>query len=528
MRCSLRTSLQTLRRGCRVPAGPWAPQSFVLKDRCGSASCQFVRGAWGAPARACIVAPRTLPKAGESRTQPGACAVTPEHPPGPPGPPRSPLARLPFYYGWVVVAVAFVTMGIGVNVRTAFSLLFPPILGEFGWDRAATAAVFSVGFLSSAAYSPFVGVAMDRFGPRRVIPVGALVVASGLVLTTFARTPWQMYLTLGMLVTGGTVIFSYIGHSMFVPNWFHRQRGLAIGVAFSGVGAGSIVLFPWVQRLIDGAGWRTACLVLAGLLVALVLPLNLLLQRTRPEDLGLLPDGASAAGGPAQRAAQHAAVVDPAWAGTAWTLRRALRTARFWWLALAYFCGLFAWYAVQVHQTKYLMEIGMDATRAAFALGLVGLTGIVGQIGLGHLSDRIGREWVWSAAIAGFALCYALLLVMRVYPAPALMYAMVASQGLLGYGAASVYGVIPAELFQGRAYGSIFGVVSLASSLGAAAGPWVAGAIQDRAGSYAPAFWLTLALCAVSIGAIWGAAPRKVRLVAGQVARRERAARARA
>jgi MFS family permease len=338
------------------------------------------------------------------------------------------------------------------------------------------------------------------------------------------RAPWQLYLTLGVLVTGATVIFSYIGHSMFVPNWFLRRRGLAIGVAFSGVGVGSMLLFPWVQRLIDTGGWRSACYAMAALMLAVVLPLNFLLQRKRPEDLGLLPDGVSAGAGEGarqQRAALLAAVVDPAWAGREWTLRRALATQRFWWLALAYFCGLFAWYAVQVHQTKYLVEVGIEPRLAAFALGLVGLTGIVGQIGLGHLSDRIGREWVWSLAVAGFALCYVLLLLMRSHPSPWLMYAMVASQGLLGYGAASVYGVIPAELFQGRRFGAIFGVVSVTSSLGAGAGPWVAGAIQDATGSYVPAFWLALGLSAVSIVSIWGAAPRKVRLVAGQVARRE-------
>ena len=427
--------------------------------------------------------------------------------------PRPP--RLPFFYGWVVVAIAFVTMGIGVNTRTAFSLLFPPILAEFGWPRGATAGGFSIGFLASASYSPFIGVAMDRFGPRRVIPFGALVVAGGLVLTTLAREPWQMYLTLGMLVTGGTVMFSYIGHSMFVPLWFSRRRGLAVGLAFSGVGIGAIVMFPLIQRVIAASGWRTACLVEAALLVAVVLPLNFLFQRKRPEDLGLLPDGASASAGQAQRAALHAAVVDRTWAETEWTLPRAMAKARFWWLGLAYFCGLFAWYAVQVHQTKYLVEIGMAPDAAAFALGLVGLTGVVGQVGLGHLSDRIGREWVWSLAVAGFALCYGLLLLMRTHPAPVLMYAMVASQGLLGYGLASVYGIIPADLFQGPRYGTVFGVVSLMASLGAGAGPWVAGAIQDRFGSYAPAFWLALALCGVSVLAMWLAGPRKVRRVSG-------------
>ena len=96
---------------------------------------------------------------------------------------------------------------------------------------------------------------------------------------------------------------------------------------------------------------------------------------------------------------------------------------------------------------------------------------------------------------------------------------MVAAQGLLGYGLASVFGAIPMELFQGARYGSIFAVLNIASNAGAGMGPWVTGLVYDRTGSYAPAFWLAFACSAVSIGAVWLAGPRKVRLVAGRAGR---------
>src|SRR5207244_725531 len=136
------------------------------------------------------------------------------------------------------------------------------------------------------------------------------------------------------------------------------------------------------------------------------------------EDLGLEPDGDDTPpGSPA--ANRTANVVDLAWAAVDWTLGRAMRTARFWWIMVGYFCGLFAWYAVQVHQTKYLVEIGFSPTDAAWALGVVSLAGIPGQIALGHLSDRIGREWVCTVGSLGFALCYLALLVLRHRPPPA-------------------------------------------------------------------------------------------------------------
>ena len=429
------------------------------------------------------------------------------------------LARTPFFYGWVVVAVAFVTMALGVNTRTAFSLLFPPIVEEFGWERGTIAAAFSIGFAASALYTPFIGMLMDRFGPRWVIPCGVVLVSAGLMLATWATQPWHLYLTLGVLMVGGSVFISYIGHSPFLPNWFVRQRGLAIGIAFSGVGVGSILLFPWLQSLIDTVGWRHACWAMALLLLAVLLPLNFLLQRQRPGDLGLQPDGERHAEGSAQRRGVPDNVVDHAWAATEWTLALAIRTARFWWLFVAFFCGLFVWYAVQVHQTKYLTDAGFAPELAAYALGLVGLTGVIGQIAIGHLSDRVGREWAWTLGALGFVLCYLLLLAIEARPTPGLLYLMVAAQGLFGYGLASIYGAIPAELFQGQRYGTIFGTLSLASIMGAATGPWVTGVIYDRTGSYDPAFWLAIALGLVSIACVWLAAPRKVRVVAGRVAR---------
>src|SRR3972149_6221625 len=172
--------------------------------------------------------------------------------------------------------------------------------------------------------------------------------------------------------------------------------------------------------------------------------------RPPPEDLHLVADGDLAPASISAGRSHPDNVVDQAWASVDWTLARAMGTARFWGGFPGFFSGLFAWYAVQVHQTKYLIEIGFTPAVAAYALGFVGVGGVVGQIGLGHLSDRVGREWVWTLASAGFILCYVLLILMRQHPTPTLLYLMVACQGMLGYGLASVFGAIPAELFQGR------------------------------------------------------------------------------
>ena len=421
--------------------------------------------------------------------------------------------RLPFFYGWVLIAIAFVTMAVGVNARTAFSLLFPAILDEFGWDRGVTAGAFSFGFLVSALVTPFVGRLMDLRGPRPVIELGVVTMGVGLLLASLIHEPWQLYLTLGALAGGGVNCLAYTGQSLYLTNWFVRRRGLALSIAFSGVGIGSITILPWQGWMIRTAGWRSACVWLGILVLALLGPLNLLLKR-RPEDLGLEPDGMLSSGSASTDRAAN--VVDHAWAAVDWTLGRALRTRRFWWIAAGYFCGLFSWYAVQVHQTKYLIEIGFAPSEAAWALGSVSLVAIPGQIAFGHLSDRIGREWVWMIGNVGFVICYVALLLLRDAPTEPLLFAMVLAQGTLGYSLTSVMGAIPAEIFEGRHFGSIFGSVMVAAILGGAAGPWVTGVLYDATGSYSVAFWIAAGCSAISILAIWLAAPGQVRAVAGR------------
>ena len=425
--------------------------------------------------------------------------------------------RLPFFYGWVVVGVAFVSLGIGVNARTAFSLLFPPILDEFGWERGLTAGAFAIGFVISALGAPLLGVLMDTKGPRWMLNLGVVLVGLGMATAPLVSAPWHLYLTLGVLVSGGSVALAYSGHALFLPNWFVRRRGLAMGIAFSGVGIASMIIFPWLQGLIVTRGWRYACVAVAVLVFALF-PLHFL-QHRRPEDIGLVPDGDTAAHAADARRAHAANVVDPVWASVEWTLARAIRTARFWWLSVGFFLGLWAWYAVQVHQTRYLIDIGFTPATAALALGLVPFMGIPGQIVLGHLSDRLGREMGWTLGAGGFAVCYLMLLVMGAYPNPTALYAMVVAQGMLGYGLAAVFGSIPAEIFQGKRYATIFGALNTAAVGGGGVGPWVTGALYDRTGSYTVAWWLAIACCALSVACIWRAAPRKVRVVAGQVAR---------
>ena len=395
-------------------------------------------------------------------------------------------------------------MAVGVNARTAFSLLFPALLDEFGWARGETSGAFAIGFLVAALLGPVTGVALNKFGPRIVMPAGSLMMAAGFVGTTYVTEPWMLYPTFGVMVIGGSTILGYIGHSASLPLWFQKRRGLAVGLAFSGVGVGAVTLLPLAAWIIETQGWRDACWTIAAIVLLLLAPLNLIVQRRRPEDMGLLPDGAKALADAGARAAAARAAEGP-------TLGEAVARPAFWFFALAAFGMLWNWYAVQVHQTQFLLDVGFSADVATLALALVAAGGVLGQINGGWMADRLGREMAWTIGCLGFVLCYACLIALRYEPSPLFLWGMVATQGLIGYGLTAVFASAPADMFQGRHYSTIFGFLSVFSSLGGGAGPYFTGWLHDIDGNYERAFGLAILWALLSIVAMWIAAPRRSR-----------------
>ena len=380
---------------------------------------------------------------------------------------RNPM-RLPFFYGWVIVVVTFVTMAIGVNARTAFSLFFPPIVDEFGWERGVTAGAFSFGFVVSAAVSPLIGRMMDRFGPRGVMELGVALMAAGLLLAPLTTQPWHLYLTIGVMVGAGSVCLGYSGQSLFLPNWFNRRRGLAMGLAFAGVGIGSITLLPWVQLMIEQTGWRTACTAMGIMILVVLAPINLLLRK-RPEDIGLLPDGDAAP--TATSAKPSSNIVDPVWAGRLDPAARAAHRA-----LLVDIARLFLRPVCLVRGAGAPDQISARHRLQSADVG--GLGPGRGQSvrhsrpDLARPSVRPGRPRMdLDAGCCGFAICFAALIALKFYPTLLLVYLMILAQGALGYGLTSIMGAV--VLVSGRQYGSIFGTIMLAALAGGAAGPWV-------------------------------------------------------
>lgn len=405
------------------------------------------------------------------------------------------------YYGWVVVAVAFLTTSAALGTHGSWGVLLLALVDAFGWGRGLTAGAISLHAVVWGLSATPWGALFDRYGPRPVFAAAAVLGGMGLALAAATREPWQLYLSVGLLAGAGLAPLRTNSQSVVIANWFRRRRGLAVGIVAAGNGLGVLVMAPFTQWLVSQAGWQAAFLALGGLFVLGVAPLNALLQRGRPEELGLLPDGARALD-PAAFVGGHPG---PA-AGP--TVAVALRSGRFWALAVGFVLGAIPLQFLLAHAVAYIVDVGFARATAAGILGLGGAFTAVSMIMWGSLADRWGSERAYL--LGSLALMASIGVLYLLGPGRAALLYVYALTFALGFGSRQgLMAFMAAALLHGRSFGALMGILAAHIALGSAIGPLVGGWLFDATGSYYPAFVVALASAAVSVGCIWLAAPRR-------------------
>lgn len=434
------------------------------------------------------------------------------------------------FYGWTIVAIAFISMAVAYALRYSFSVFSVALEEEFGWSRAGIHMAFSIVISVYGFTSPITGTLFDRYGPRVIFPVGAAFLALGLIATSQITELWHLYLFSGIAALGVSCL-GYVTQGTLVSNWFVKRRGTAVGAATSGTGFGMFaivgLLLPWI---IQHHGFRWGYAILGLIALGVIAPLSVAFLRRCPEEMGLLPDGEREAPG-ARKGDTHAApaksvetIVDREWVETEWTLGKALRTFRFWALVVNLTAFAFSLYAVMMHQVQHAVDVGFNIATASSAFALVGLMGTIGKFGWGFLSDYIGREMTYTLG----ALCniLAVLLLMAVND-PSQLWLLYAFSLLFGlsYGIAQpLITAAMADLFQGPTLGRIFGFAGIGVAIGGALGPVFSGYLFDTTRSYHVAFVVAIMGVALAAVAMWVAGPRKVRLVPAKAKARALAA----
>jgi MFS family permease len=368
---------------------------------------------------------------------------------------------------WVVLVSCLVCqMGLGLG-GYVFAVFLKPVVAEMGWSRTAFAAVGGPLLLAMALASPLVGGLTERLGARAVFASGITLVALALLGLSHMQTRWEFYLLgllLGLAITG----LGDIPAGAVVSQWFGRQRGLALGLVYTGSNIGGSIIPLVATAVAAESSWRQALRVLAGGGWALILPFALLGVRERRE---------TAVGDEADDLVAEASGL---------TLAEARRTGSFWLLGGVLFLFYFYYLGVNNHLVAFLSDAGFSNASAARQFSAAVAVGIAGKIVMGLVGDRLPAR---RAALLTFALMalgsVALLGVGRL---PALLPLFLVVHGFTVAAENVMLPLVVVECFGVRHLARIYGALMLALLPGGVAGPTFAGWMYDRLGTYWPAF----------------------------------------
>ncbi len=387
------------------------------------------------------------------------------------------------YYGWVVVvAVTAVTLLVSGGVRSALGVLIHPLEDDLGWSRTAISFGVSIGLLLFGAAAPLAGWLTDRFGPRRLMLAGLVLIAvstsAGAVMTSL----WQFTLFWGVLGGIGTGVAGAVLGATVANRWFVERRGVVLGVFGAATSAGQLVFVPVLMWLVGAVGWRVATVGLTACAAALVAPV-LLLMRDAPADVGLRAYGdVPASRSPVSRAAPGR---EPDAGG--WVMKRAVRTPEFWLLAGSFgVCGATSNGLVGTHFIPHSLDHGIGEATAAGALAVMGAFNFVGTLASGWLTDRYDPRKLLGVYYSFRGLSLFVLPFVTDFSGLA-VFAVVF--GLDYIATVPPTAALTADIFGRRHVGAVYGWVFFSHQLGAALAAYLGGVSRDVLGDYTTTFF---------------------------------------
>lgn len=381
---------------------------------------------------------------------------------------RSPENNSGFFYGYLIVVIAFMIMFVFWGAFYAFGVFFKPILKEFGWTRAMTAGAFSICSIVQGLLGIAMGGLTDKFGPRVVMTLCGLLLGLGYLLMSQLSAIWQLYLFYGAIVGAG-MGGSFTPLMSTVARWFIGRRSTMTGIVVAGTGIGALIGPPVVSRLISGYGWRVSYLILGSSVLAVAVLCAQFIRRD-PAQMGQVAYGENEKG---------KKILKQDTKGL--SLREAVSTTQFW-IVFGMILSLgFCVFAIMVHIVPHAAELGISAISAANILATIGGASVVGKVLLGRAADRIGSRQIF---MIGFILMSAALFMVLPAKGGWILYLFAAVFGFAFGGCISSESPLVAELFGLSSHGLILGVIAFSFLIGGAVGPLLLGYIFDVTGSY--------------------------------------------
>jgi len=383
------------------------------------------------------------------------------------------------FYGWIIAFVSLAVTTTGFGIMYTFGVFFKLWLKEWDCSRALLSGVFSICFLIYGISSFFMGRMTDRYGPRKTLALGGLIMGTGALLTSFVSAPWVLYLTFSLMIGIG-VGTSYSPTASTVSRWFIKKKGTAVGIVVAGLGLGTLVYSPLARFLIGMWSWRSAFVVF-GFMIWAVYLLAAYLVRRNPQDLGLEPYGQEPQGSTPEDAKGTQGQRYSASAPQTIYTKEALAKPYFWILFFVHCLWVVGMAIPLVHLVPYATDIGVSLDTAAAMLAVLGGVSVLGRLALGALGEGIGTRNALRIMLLIQALS---MLWLAASTGPWMLWMFSFLFGFSYGGLASMFPLVTAEYFGVAAMGSIFGLILLGATLGGTVGPWLAGFIFDLAGQY--------------------------------------------
>jgi sugar phosphate permease len=391
------------------------------------------------------------------------------------------MRRLPFHYGWVVLATTLVALVTTAGFRSAVGVLVDPLHDEFGWSTASISVAAGLNLVLYGMGGPFAAGLYDRFGLRRCIIVALAFIAAGSLLTVAMNAVWQFALLWGVVNGIATGAVSVTLAAVVASRWFVERRGLATGILTAANATGQLVFLPAIAWVTSTIGWRWAVGGIALVALCLVLPLVALLLRDRPADVGLSAYGAAEPDPPAPPPRPVLAAVGDG-------LLAASGSRTFWLLSASFFiCGATTNGLIGTHLVPAAVSEGISDVAAAGLLATIGIFDLVGTLASGWLTDRYDPRRLLFAyyGLRGLSL---LALPVALDGRGVGLVAFVVFYGLDWVATVPPTVALTADTFGRERVGVVFGWVFASHQLGAGMAAFAAGASETWLGSYAPAF----------------------------------------
>ncbi|MBI2830542.1 MAG: MFS transporter [Chloroflexi bacterium] len=406
------------------------------------------------------------------------------------------------YFGWWTILVTGIMTGLGNGIYGfGFSVFFKSLATELGISRAVTSVATGIGRLEGGLGAPITGWLTDKYGPRGTIFTGACIVTAGLALMYFVDSLWTFYLVWGMIGFGSNLGLT-IAVDKAVTNWFVRKRGFALGMRFVLIGTLAALGLPIISWLVNTQGWRMTNVVWAGLMAAILPFIWFFVRRQRPEYYGLLPDGATVAGGaidPKQMIEKGIEYAAESADEVEFTLRQAMRTRAYWMLFVAWTSGMSVIGGISVHIIPFLTDKGIDQSVASGMMAMMIFFTIPARFIGGILADRVPKTHLQFFLVASFLALTIGITTVVLSQTIASLWVFLILYGIGSGASTPVRLLIGSRYFGRKAFTSIMGSVSMIESPLGFLAPIYSGWIYDTTGDYRVAFITFAALTAFAM-----------------------------